>query len=40
MKEWIKKIDELTVLVKKLVTLVLEIGTLVAVTRLVIESLL
>lgn len=39
MKNFGKKIDELTKLVSKLTKLVLEIGTLIAVIKLVLDSI-
>ena len=39
MKDFVKKIDELTKLVSKLTKFALEVGTLIAVIKLVLESI-
>ena len=36
MKKWYKKIDELTVLVRKLTKLALEVGTLISVIHMIL----
>lgn len=40
MKKWLKTIDELTELVGKLIRLLLEIGTLVAVIKMILDSIM
>ena len=40
MKRWSKKIDELTELVGKLIRLLLEIGTLIAVIKMILDSIM
>ena len=39
MEKWYKKIDELTALIGKLIRLALEIGTLVTVIKMVLDSI-
>nr|DAT51991.1 MAG TPA: hypothetical protein [Caudoviricetes sp.] len=39
MKKWLKIIDELTVLVGKLIRLALEIGTLISVIYMILNSI-
>lgn len=39
MKKWLKIIDELTVLVGKLIRLALEIGTLITVIYMILNSI-
>ena len=39
MKKWYKKIDELTVLVRKLTKLALEVGTLISVIHMILQSI-
>ncbi|MHB0807879.1 MAG: hypothetical protein ACYCDV_00585 [Facklamia hominis] len=39
MKDWYKKIDELTELVSKLIRLALELGTLATVIKMILDSI-